>query len=418
MLEVSLAAIGLLALVMSAFSRWFAVLPLSPPLLALCLGVALGPVGLDVLALPPGEQQAILGIAAELLLAVGLMAVALRYPVGRLDRHRRELTWLLLFVLPVMAALVTAASTVVLGLTLGAAAALGAALAPTDPVLAAGVVSGDAAEREVPARLRELLSLESGANDGLALPFVMVGLALAAGGTGPAEAFLEGLLQVGLGGAVGAAMGAGAGALLRFSERHHDIESAARLLYTLVLAFAVLGVVELLGGNGVFAVFLAGLLHNHVVSGSDRASEADIDEGMNKVLVLPAFTLLGVALPWAGWGRLGWTGPAFAALVLLGRRLPVVLLLSRVLHLRWREAVWLGWFGPIGIAAVFYLTFLHERGLVDAAVWDAGTLVIAISTVLHGVSAPAGRWLLRSESELGAGVDGDEDVPAQGHEHG
>jgi sodium/hydrogen antiporter len=413
MLEVSLAAVGLLALLMSAFSRWFAVLPLSPPLLALSLGVAVGPVGLDVLALPSGEEQVFLGVAAELLLAVGLMAVALRYPADRLLRHRREVAWLLLLVLPVMALLVATVAGTTFGLTLGAAAALGAALAPTDPVLAAGVVSGDAAEREVPLRLRELLSLESGANDGLALPLVMVGLALSVAGGGPAGALLEGLLQVGLGGAVGAGMGAGAGVLLRFSERHHDIESAARLLYTLVLAFAVLGVVELLGGNGVFGVFVAGLLHNRVISGSDRAAEADIDEGMNKVLVLPAFTLLGVALPWEGWAGLGWGGVAFAVLVLLGRRLPVVLLLGRVLHLRWREAVWFGWFGPIGIAAVFYLTFLHERGLVEPVVWEAGTLAVAVSTVLHGVSAPAGRWLLRNDEQIHTGreVTGDHDDP-------
>jgi sodium/hydrogen antiporter len=406
MLDVSLAAIGLLALVMSAFSRWLALLPVSPPLAALCLGVALGPVGLDLIALPPGQEHVILGIAAELLLAIGLMAVALRFPVDRIERHGRELAWLLLLVLPLMAVVVSVASSVVLGLSVGAAAALGAALAPTDPVLAAGVVSGDAAEREIPLRLRVLLSLESGANDGLALPFVMVGLALAAG-AGAGAAFLDGLLGVALGGVVGAAMGAGAGALLRFSERHHDIESSARLLYTLVLAVAVLGVVELLGGNGVFAVFVAGLLHNRVVAGSDRASEADIDEGMNKVLVLPTFTLLGVALPWSGWAELGWAGLAFVALALLGRRLPAVLLLGRVLHLRWREAVWLGWFGPIGIAAVFYLTYLHGRGLVEAVVWEAGTLVVAVSTVLHAVSAPAGRRLLRAAGhgdDAGAGA--------------
>jgi sodium/hydrogen antiporter len=413
MLEVSLAAIGLLALFMSAFSRWFAILPLSPPLLALGLGAALGPFGLEVLALPPGEEQAILGVATELLLAVGLMAVALRYPADRLRRHHREVLWLLLLVLPVMALLVAAAAGGALGMTLGAAAALGAALAPTDPVLAAGVVSGDAAERQVPSRLRELLSLESGANDGLALPLVMVGLALAVGAGGPAVAFLEGLLQVGLAGVVGAGMGAGAGVLLRFSERHHDIESAARLLYTLVLAFAVLGVVELLGGNGVFGVFVAGLLHNRVVSGSDRAAEADIDEGMNKVLVLPAFTLLGVALPWAGWGALGWDGVAFVAIVLLGRRLPVVLLLARGLHLRLREAIWFGWFGPVGIAAVFYLTFLHHRGLVEPGLWEAGTLAVAVSTVLHGISAPAGRWLLRTGDDTGNEM-GDDTGPDEG----
>jgi sodium/hydrogen antiporter len=401
--EVMLAAAGLLALVVAASSRWLARLPVSPPLLALVLGVVIGPVGIGAVSLPPGREHDVLGVATELLLAVGLMAVALRYPADRLARHRRPVTWLLALVLPVMAVAVASAAAVVLGLALAGAVALGAALAPTDPVLAAGVVSGEPAERAVPTRLRELLSLESGANDGLALPLVMVGLALVAGDA-PLGGFGRGLLEVVIGGVAGAVLGAGAGGLLRFSERHHDIEPALRLLYTLVLAFAVLGVVELLGGNGVFGVFVAGLLHNRTVSGSDRSSEADIDEGMNKVLVLPAFTLLGAALPWSDWAELGWSGLGFAALVLVGRRLPVLLLLSRVLHLRWREAVWLGWFGPIGIAAVFYLTYLHHRAALDPTLWTAGTLVVAASTVLHAITAPAGRWLLRDVGDEAADV--------------
>lgn len=392
MLNVLLAAVGLLAVGVGASSRIIRSLPLSPALLGLLVGVLIGPVGLAAAEVPPTDHERVMETASRLLLAVALMGVALRYPRRQVRSRVAPVSLLLLAVMPAMAVSVTLLAGVTSGLSLGLAAAVGAALTPTDPVLASSVVTGDPAERDIPARLRQLLSLESGANDGLAILLVLVGTALAVDRPVAGELGL-GLLEVAWGSAAGAALGAGAGRLMHAARRRRDIESTAVTLFALVLAFAVLGTVALLGGNEVLAVFVAGLAYNRVLTDPERSTEAEIDEGLNQFLVLPVFVLFGMVLPWQGWLELGWAGLAFAVLVLLLRRLPWVLLLKRPLGLGLADAVWLGWFGPIGVAALFYLGFLHGHGVTDPVVWQLGTLTVAASTLAHGVSAAPGRRL-------------------------
>jgi NhaP-type Na+/H+ or K+/H+ antiporter len=108
---------------------------------------------------------------------------------------------------------------------------------------------------------------------------------------------------------------------------------------------------------------------------------------------LPLFVLLGVALPWQSWGELGWRGVALAVGILLLRRLPVVLLLRRPLRLSVPDALYLGWFGPVGVSALFYLTMEADRMKVDETVLAAGSLVLVASTVAFGMSGVAGRVL-------------------------
>lgn len=392
MLEVMLATVGLLAVGVGASSRLIRSLPLSPALLGLAAGVLIGPVGLGAAEIPPFDHERAMETASQLLLAVALMAIALRYPRNDARARLAPVSLLLLVVMPTMAVAVSLLAAVTMGLSLGLAAAVGTALTPTDPVLASSVVTGEPAEREVPARLRQLLSLESGANDGLALPLTLVGAALATG-RGVAGELGFGLLQVAWGAVVGAVVGVVAGRLLHAARQRRDIESTAVTLFALVLAFAVLGTVAVLGGNEILAVFTAGLAYNTVVTRPERVSEAEVDEGLNQFLVLPVFVLLGMVLPWEGWLELGWPGLAFAVLTLLLRRLPWILLLQRPLGLRLPDALWLGWFGPIGIAAVFYLGFLHSHGVTDPIVWELGTLTVAASTLAHGVTSAPGRRL-------------------------
>lgn len=402
MFEVLLAAVGSLGLLVAASSRRLHRSVVTAPMLALALGVLLGPVGIGAVEVPEAERVGVVRTGSELLLAVGLMAVALRYPLGDLRRRLRAVVILLVVVMPAMAVTVSIAASATLGVSLAVALGLGAALAPTDPVLASGVVTGDVAVGAVPARLREVLSAESGANDGLALPLVVAALAVADGGSYLAG-LAGGLVEVAVGALAGAAIGAAAGSLLRSAERHHDVEQGPQLLFTLVLAFAVLGAVDLLHGNAILGVFVAGLAFSAVATGGERRVEASIDEGMNSFLVLPVFTLLGVVLPWEGWRELGWAGPAIVAAALLLRRLPWVLLLARPLRAGLREVLWLGWFGPVGVAALYYLGHLQEQGMVDPVVWDAGTLVVVASTVLHGATGPLGRRLVADTGRPGAG---------------
>lgn len=395
LLDLTLTAVGVLGAVVAALSGRIRRLPLSEPLLGLAAGVLLGPAVTGILDLPPvTAHPSEFHTGTRLLLAVSVMAVALRYPFRQVRRRAVPVILLTLVAMLAMAAVNTGLGMLVLGLAPAAALLLGTALAPTDPVLASNVVTGEPAEQEVAARTRQLLSLESGANDGLTLPLVLAALA-AAGVLSAGAAAGEAFWQV----AVGVVLGIGAGWLggraLRLGEAHGATEPTPTLFFTTLLALGVLGVAGLLRANGVLAVFVAGLAFNLVSTGAERGGALSIDEGVNRFVVLPLFVLFGAALPWREWAELGWRGPALVVAVLLLRRLPVLVALRRPLRLRWPDALYLGWFGPIGVAALFYLTMEAERMDLDPTVLAAGSLVVAASTVAHGLTVTLGRRLYR-----------------------
>jgi sodium/hydrogen antiporter len=254
-------------------------------------------------------------------------------------------------------------------------------------------VSGTPAERDLPSRIRILISIESGANDGLAFALVALGTA-AATQLSIAGELRRVALELGISLVIGMAAGAGTGRLLSYSDAHHDIEHTAFLVLTIALAAFVLGLTGVLGGQGLIAVFVSGLAYNHEVSRHERKEEWEVQEAINTFMVLPVFVLLGVALPWTLWTDLSWPLLAFTAAVLLLRRVPLLLALGRPLHLPWHEALFTGWFGPVGIAALYYLSEgrLHEH--VGDELWAAGTLVIAVSTLLHGLTGTPSRLLM------------------------
>ena len=185
------------------------------------------------------------------------------------------------------------------------------------------------------------------------------------------------------------------GRALKAGEEYGSTDPGPLALFTAVLALTVLGLSGLVHVDGILAVFVCGLAFNGASTGSERAADVPIDEAVNRFLVLPLFIGIGAALPWAAWGDLGWRGPALAVAVLLLRRLPILLLLRRPLRLGWADAVHLGWFGPIGVSALFYVALEAERVGADQTVLAAGSLVVVVSTVVHGVTAAPGRVLYR-----------------------
>jgi sodium/hydrogen antiporter len=398
-LDVMLAVVGALGVLVAAMSARIRRLPVSEPLLGLFAGVLLGPAVLGALDLPPVTQDhKTLHDVAELLLAVSVMGVALRYPFADVRRRLRPVLLLLIVAMPLMALVTTGLAMGVLGLSAAAALLLGTALSPTDPVLASSVVTGEAAEQDLPERDRQVLSLESGANDGLALPLVLAAVALAGPITGTAAAS-ETAWQVLGAAAFGALAGWLGGRALRLGEEHGATAHGPMLLFTIVLAAAVLGVSGLLHLDGVLAVFVAGLAFNLASTGGERTSEVEIDEAVNRFAVLPMFVLVGATIPWSAWGDLGWAGPGLVVAVLLLRRIPVLLLLKRPLRLGWADAIYLGWFGPVGVAALFYLTLEATRLGLPTGVLAAGTMVVVASTVAHGVTAAPGRVVYRRATE-------------------
>ncbi|AVZ38954.1 MULTISPECIES: cation:proton antiporter [unclassified Dietzia] len=395
-LDLLLATVGALGVVIVAVSarlhRW----PVSEPLIALGVGIVLGPAVAGVLDVPDiVADPSTLHRGAEILLAVSVMGVALRYPFSAIRRHWRRLALLLLVVMPAMALISTGLAIWALGIPIAVALLFGTAICPTDPVLSSAAVTGDAAERDLPEDDRQLLSLESGANDGLALPLVVIALAVATPLTA-GQAALEIGWQI-LGAlALGVLAGVAAAKALHFSERHDAAENGPILMFTLLLALLVLGCSGLLGVNGVFAAFVSGLAFNLTSAGNERRVEVEIDEAINQFAVLPFFLALGAMLPWAEWARLGWGAVLLTVAVLVLRRPPVLLALMRPLGLRVRDAAFLGWFGPVGVAAVFYLTEEASRAGPDSLLLGVGTLIVVASTLAHGVTAAPGRAVFRA----------------------
>jgi NhaP-type Na+/H+ or K+/H+ antiporter len=396
-LNLTLVAIGGLVLLLGIVSDWLKRKGLSDRLVALAVGVALGPVGLNVLDPAHwGNQTLIIEEVARLTLGVGLMGVALRIPWGFMKREWRSVLTVVVAAMVGMWALSSIIAAFTLGLALWPALLLGAVVTPTDPIAASSVVTGAVAEKNLPDRLRHLLSAESGFNHGLAYLFVVLPLLMLEGADAAVAHWLGETLLWEVGGAVvlGGLLGFGGGHAARWAEEHNVMERTSYLAFTVALALAVLGAVKLIGSDGLLAVFVAGVLFDAVVSVEERTEEKRVVEALDRFFGLPIFALLGLVLPWQEWLALGWPGVAFALVLLLLRRLPVLLLLTPHVKLlpRRRDALFLGWFGPVGVAALFYASLaLHRVGLEE--VWAAATLAIATSVLIHGLTAtPFTKW--------------------------
>jgi NhaP-type Na+/H+ or K+/H+ antiporter len=116
-----------------------------------------------------------------------------------------------------------------------------------------------------------------------------------------------------------------------------------------------------------------------------------VQEAISKLFNLPVFVLLGAMLPLADWQALGWEGIAIAALVLVLRRPIAVLICAPLLGrgITRPDRLFLGWFGPIGIAALYYALHLREQTGEDV-IWHATSLVIVASVLVHGLTSSLG----------------------------
>ena len=393
-LYVSLAAVGGLLLLLGMLGGLLKErTPVSEPLIALLAGVLIGPAALGLLDLAElGNEALILEEAALVTLGIALVGVALRLPVGYASGNWRLLVVLLGIVMPLMWIVSGLVVYLILGLPFWVSVLIGAIITPTDPVVASSIVAGGVAERNLPGALRCAISAESGFNDGLALPFVVLPVLVL---TEPPGEVLGHwlthtvLLEIVAGAALAALMGYAAGKTLRWAERKGTMERTSLLTVSLALSLTVLGVTELLHLNGVLAAFVAGIVFNFAGSSDAKESQEEIQEAISRFFDLPIFVLLGMALPWEKWLDLGPSGLLLVAAVLLLRRLPAVLALRPLLgplRSRGRDVLFLGWFGPIGAAALYYAAFsLRETGIED--VWVVGSLVICTSVLVHGVSA-------------------------------
>ena len=356
----------------------------------------------------PLKDAEVLGHVAEVALIFALFSSGLK-----LDRTLRWREWgsvvrLLAIAMPLTIAGVALFASEVVGLSLAAAVMLGAVLAPTDPVLAGDIgvgPPGDEAEHEP----NFALTAEAGANDGLAAPFVLLGIFIAEeGGTGwVVEWFLADVLYACLAGvAVGAAVGWGAAWSVRRLRDRELLAPAFDGYHAIATALVLYGVAETIGGYGFLAVFAGGLAfrryeHDHELNGSVHAGAEQVE----KFMELAAILLLGSLLTGEGLTTPGWEGWLLAVVLLLVIR-PLStfasLLGSQVEGAGGRSFV--AWFGVRGVGTLYYAATVVGAGVLSGGeeeilVWTAVACVI-VSIVVHGITGgPALRLLFRNLRE-------------------
>jgi sodium/hydrogen antiporter len=363
---------------------------------------------LDLEWIEPVKDAEVLEHLAEVALIFALFSSGLK-----LDRSLRWREWgsvvrLIAIAMPLTIAGVALFASEVIGLSLAAAVLLGAVLAPTDPVLAGDIgvgPPGDEAEHEP----NFALTAEAGANDGLAAPFVLLGIFIAEkGGAGwLGEWLLADVLYAGLAGvAIGAAVGWGAAWSVRWLRDRELLAPAFDGYHAIATALVLYGVAEAAGGYGFLAVFAGGLAfrryeHGHELNGRVHAGAEQVE----KFMELGAILLLGSLLTGAGLTAPGWEGWLLAVVLLVVIR-PVStflsLLGSQVEGAGGRSFV--AWFGVRGVGTLYYAAIVVGAGVLSGGeeellVWTAVACVI-VSIVVHGVTGgPALRLLFRNLRE-------------------
>jgi sodium/hydrogen antiporter len=404
-IDQALALFAGVLLVLSAFSRLIQRLSLPGPVLALAAGVAIGPFGLGWLRVEDFGAPAgtVLEQACRITLAIGLTGVALRLPHGY---WRANLRWIVVIIglgMALMFVVATGILWALLGVPLLLAVLLGAIITPTDPVVTTPVVTGSLAEERITERVRHNLSAESGINDGAAYLFVLAPILLiTAPGTAWQELFTRVLWwEVVAGAVVGALAGWLLGRLFVTVRDKGWMEDSSYLGFLVPLGLAVLGSGKLLGLDAVLSVFVAAAVFGQVIPQRAEEQEDRVQDAISHLVMLPIFTLLGLALPFDAWAGVGWVAVLAVTVAVLGRRLVALWalrpLLRRVHDVP--ETVFLSWFGPIGVSALFYAT-LAERHTGNHAIFVYITLAITVSVLIHGISTvPLSTWLHRREPE-------------------
>jgi sodium/hydrogen antiporter len=384
--------LGALVLFLGLPSKWLEQTPIPTTLLALLFGVAVGPAGLGFVDMARlGDERAILENVARLALGISLVGVALRVPREYPRQEWRE--WMVLIGGGMLLMWLTSSLLVhlVLGIPLWLAALIGAMITPTDPIAASPIVTGPVAEKNLPERIRHSLSFESGANDGLSYLFVFLPLLMITRPQGEVlrHFLIQTLLwQVLAAAIVGIGLGLSAARLLRAAEDHDLIESDWRLVYTVALSLLSVGVGRLMGSDELLVAFAAGAAFVQIISSEDREAEEHGQEAVNRFFSIPIFALFGMLIPWAGWHALGWRGVLLAAAILLLRRPPALMILRPLmprLH-RPADAAFIGWFGPIAVAAMYYAALAADH-YAEPLIWEVVSLMIFASVVAHGISA-------------------------------
>jgi NhaP-type Na+/H+ or K+/H+ antiporter len=375
----TLALIGLVIVVASLLSGVVERSGLPQVAIFLLLGAMLGPTGLGVVDLPLESES--LQVMATIGLVLVLFIDAIAVDTGEV-RAQRRLAGLILgpgTILP--AALNSLAAWLLLDLSPAAAAILGAALASTDPVLLRTLVRNPA----LPPSARLALRLESGMNDVILLPIVVLAMyALQVGGEPPPREVARVAMNLFL---LGPLLGLAAGyvgiTLLDRVRSHVGVRRDYESIYALGVAFTAFAAAEAVGGSGFLAAFAAGLVIA-VLDVELCDCFLDYGEASAEMFLLLTFVAFGSSLIWTGFDVADGRTLAFAVIA-LGVRTAVLLPVLKFAGLEPGTCRIIAWLGPRGLSALLLVllpVFAGVEGTVH--LFQVTCLVVLLSVVLHG----------------------------------
>lgn len=383
-MDVDILLIALAVLIFALLAGRLGGTPLTMPMLFTGAGLMLGAHVLGVVDV--GLDSAGVSVLAEVTLVVVLYTDASRMHLGSVLRQHSIALRLLLVGMP-LAMLIGGLMGALLypELPLATLALLAVALAPTDAALGQSFVTNDA----VPKRIRQALNVESGLNDGLALPFLLVLIDLAHRQAGGFWHYI-GLFaaMVGLGTLLGAVTGWLGGKVLTWSAGRDWTTETTQRLGTLSLAAVAYAAAESVGGNGFVAAFVAGLTvgttARSLLEGTSLFAETE-----GQLLTLLTFLFFGAVVAGEVLSELTWQTAVYAALSLLVVR-PLATAAALVgARLSLSSVAFIGWAGPRGLASIVYAVLIAESGLIAGAdeVFNVAAWTIFFSILLHGLTA-------------------------------
>lgn len=384
-------------------------------------GLIVGPVCLNWFnPLTWGNSDTITLEITRIVLCLQIFAVAVELPRKYMLKH-----WLsvVLLLVPVMTAgwLIIGLFVwiIIPGLNFSSSLLISACITATDPILAQSVVSGKFAKR-VPGHLRNLLSAESGCNDGMAFPFIFLSMNLILH-PGDAREIVKDWICVTIlyecifGCILGVFIGYVGRRSIKFAEEKNIIDRESFLAFYVVLAFCCAGFGSILGVDDLLVSFAAGTTFAWDGWFSDKTEESKVSTVIDLLLNYAYFIYFGAIIPWSQFnnGEIGcnvWRLILLSIIVIFLRRIPAVMLLKPFIPdvKSWREAIFVGHFGPIGVGAIFAailsrseletsitdeltpLTDVPPKGTehwqLMACIWPMTCFFIVTSIIVHGSS--------------------------------
>ena len=405
-LDAPLAVLGLVliggALLSGLARRSF----LSLTALFVLTGFLLGEGGLEVLDLDPRSGF------VEGLAVVALVVILFRDGL-EVEAEMLQTAWhlpllKLVLAMPITAGLVALAAKGLTDLSWTQAFLLGALLAPTDPVLSSSVVTNP----RVPRVVRHSLNLESGLNDGLALPAVLALTAALAQGGGDDFVWWRFVLQdVSLGLVTGVVVGLLAARLMpRGKALGHEVSPHQKALFALGTAFAAYGIAVVAPeGNGFIAVFVCAIVLG-ILRPDIRECFETRSEDVIEVVKLGVFLVFGSLLTLDGLFGDGWAAVGIVVFTLLGARtVAVFVALAGTRGVDRETKAFMAWFGPKGVATMTFALFVLGEGIPDGLrIFNLAALVVFCSIIVHGLTDhPGAEWMARHSERrdaVGAGA--------------